>query len=213
MAEAFVEMPAEKAENKAQLIAAVILGLAATLTALASYNSAVMDGDGQAGRAESGRTLSDANFFYSQSNQTHAGDEALFVAYAGAEFGGNEDLANYYKTLMSENLSGAVDWLLTTDEAETPFDDIEGNPYKDDDAVEAKRLEEEATAQNQSAEKADARGDKFDLSVVLFALTLFFGGVATLLDRKEVTYGMLGVSVVTLALGLVIFIQGQTLPN
>jgi hypothetical protein len=213
MAETFVEMPAEKAETRSQLIAAIILGLAATLTAIASYQSAVVDGDGQAGRAASGRTLSDANFFYSQSNQNYAGDQALFVAYAGAAKSGDQDLADYYQTLMRPEMSAAVDWWQKTDGADTPFDDIKGNPYKDDDADQAKQLEAQAKAENEGAEKADAKGDKFDLSVVLFALTLFFGGVATLLDRKEVTYGMLGISVLTLAFGLVIFLQGVSLPK
>ena len=47
--------------------------------------------------------------------------------------------------------------------------------------------------------------------MVLIALTLFFAGVATLLDRKEVTLAMLGIGGVTMLLGLVIFIQGVTL--
>lgn len=213
MAETFVQVPAEKADNRAQLMAAIILGLAATLTAIASFQSAVVDGDGQAGRAASGRTLSDANFFYSQSNQNYAGDQALFVAYAGAAKSGDQDLADYYQTLMRPEMSEAVDWWQATDEAETPFDEIEGNPYRDEAADQAKQLEDQAKDENSAAERADAKGDKFDLSVVLFALTLFFGGVATLLDRKEVTYGMLGISVLTLAFGLLIFIQGVQLPK
>lgn len=213
MADNFIETPSDPAANRSQLIAAILLGLAATLTAVASFQSAVVDGDGQAGRAASGRTLSDANFFYSQANQTAAGDQALFVVYAGAAKAGDQDLADYYQTLMRPEMSAAVDWWQATDEADTPFDELEGNPYTLDDGLEAKRLEDQAQAENKAAERADAKGDKFDLSVVLFALTLFFGGVATLLDRKEVTLAMLGIGGVTMAFGLVIFIQGVTLPK
>lgn len=55
----------------------------------------------------------------------------------------------------------------------------------------------------QFAEGADAddQGDVFELAAVFFALTLFFGGVATLFGKRAVTTGLLMVSVLTLALG------------
>ena len=41
----------------------------------------------------------------------------------------------------------------------------------------------------------------FELATVFFALTLFFGGIATLFGKRAVTTGLLTVSLVTLALG------------
>src|SRR5688572_21331447 len=138
MAENFIDTPAEPTSDRNQILAAIVLGLAAVLTALASYNSSKADGDGQQNRADAGRSLSDANFFYSQGNQVFAGDQALFVAFATAAQEGNTDVAGYLTTLMRPELEAAVEWWQATDEAVTPFDDLEGNPYALADLDEAK---------------------------------------------------------------------------
>ena len=201
MADTFIETPAEPAADRNQLFAAIILGLAATLTALAAYNAALTDGDALQGYSNSTRTLSDANAFYAEANQTFALDQQLFVNYATAAQEGNTDLADYLTTLMRPELTEAVEWWQDTDEAVTPFDELEGNPYTIEQQVTAEELETQATAEFEEGAEADDQGDKFELAAVLFALTLFFGGVATLFARRQVTVTLLLVSVVTLALG------------
>jgi hypothetical protein len=211
VADTFIETPAEKTDNRQQLIAAIILGLAATLTAIASYMSAVVDGDAQVARAASGRSLSDANFFYSQADQISGGDQALFVAYAGAYQQDNQALADYYQTLMRPEMADAIDWWQKTDDAETPFDTIDGNPYTIDQYDSADEMQKKSEGEVKDAEDADAKGDKYDLSTVLLALTLFFAGVATLFSNLKVTSALLAVGGVTLLLGFGVFLQGLTL--
>ena len=86
----------------------------------------------------------------------------------------------------------ATQWWLDTDEAITPFDEIEGNPYV---------LEDGAEEQVDRSEAADDTATQFDLATVLLALTLFVGGVATLFRWRIVTWLLLGVSVGMLGLG------------
>jgi hypothetical protein len=203
MADTFIEGPAEPASDRFQVIAAIVLGIAATLTAFSAYKAALADGDALQGYTNSTATLSDANFFYSQANQTSAGDQELFVSYATANFEGNAELADYLQTLMRPELSEAVDWWNTSDEAETPFDDIEGNPYTVEDLDTAKELEDQAAAEFDEGAEADDNGDKFELAAVFFALTLFFGGIATLFRQRSVTAALLIVSGVTLLVGAV----------
>jgi hypothetical protein len=201
MADTFTETPAEPAEDQRQLVAAIILGIAATLTALAAYNSALADGNALQGYSSSTRTLSDANAFYAEANQTYALDQQLFVSYATAAQEGNTDLAEYLKTLMRPELADAVDWWLESDEAVTPFDEIEGNPYTVEQIETAQQLEEEASKQYEEGSSEDDKGDKFELATVLFALTLFSAGVATLFRKTQITYGLLGVASVALVIG------------
>lgn len=197
--------------DRNQLIAAIILGLAATLTAIASWQGGVVSGDADVARADGAKALADANFFYGQVSQISAGDQALFVAYAGAAQEGNQDLADYYQTLMRPAMSEAIDWWQVTDEAGTPFDEIEGSPYVIEESDSAEQLQAESDGKGQDAEDADAKGDKYDLSTVLLALTLFFAGVATLFNRRSVEVGLLAVGGVTLVLGAAVFLQGLTL--
>src|SRR3954467_5963829 len=116
---------------------------------------------------------------------------------------------------MSEQLQAGADWWQDDHKNEklTPFDDAPPTFDKDPDAAQGDKDQKKSEHENATAEKADAKGDKFDLAVVLFALTLFFGGVATLLDRKQVTYALLGISVLTMAAGTVIVSQGWSLPQ
>ena len=156
-----------------------------TLTAIAAYNAALTDGDALQGYTNSTRFLNDANVFYAQGNTTASSDQALFVEYADASFAGESDRAAYLRTLMRPELAEAVAWWEATDEAVTPFDDLEGNPYTIADFDQARELEAQAQAEFDEAVDKDEQGDEFELATVFFALSLFFGGIATLIAKRS----------------------------
>jgi hypothetical protein len=199
--ENFVESPAEPATDFKQIVAAVILGIAATLTALSAYNAALADGNALQGYTTSSLRLNDANAFYAQGNVAVASDQSLFIQYAVANQEGQTDLANYLTTLMRPEMQQAVEWWIATDEALTPFDEIEGNPYAVPDFIEANDLEAEADALFQEGSDEDSKGDRFELAVVLFALALFFGGIATLFRKASVSTALLAMAAVTVSAG------------
>jgi len=206
MTDTFIDAPAERAEDRNQLVAALILGAAAILTAFSAYNAALLDGEALQGYTESTRTLSDANAFYAQGNQTSAIDQAIFVEYASAQQTGNAELAEYLTTLMRPELVEAVEWWQATDEAVTPFDEHEDNPYTLSDFDEAQALEETAGEQFDDGSAADEKGDKFELASVAFALTLFFAGVATLFGRRAITVALLVGGGLTLLSGVAVLV-------
>jgi hypothetical protein len=199
--ENFVESPAEPSTDLKQIVAAVILGIAATLTALSAYNAALADGNALQGYTTSSLRLNDANAFYAQGNVAVASDQSLFIQYAVASQEGQTDLATYLTTLMRPEMQQAVEWWIATDEALTPFDEIEGNPYSVPDFIEASDLETEADALFQEGSDEDSKGDKFELAVVLFALALFFGGIATLFRKASVSTALLVMAAVTVSAG------------
>jgi hypothetical protein len=201
--ENFVESPAEPATDFKQIVAAVILGIAATLTALSAYNAALADGNALQGYTTSSLRLNDANAFYAQGNVAVASDQSLFIQYAVASQEGQTDLATYLTTLMRPEMQQAVEWWIATDEALTPFDEIDGNPYAVPDFIEASDLEAEADALFQEGSDEDSKGDKFELAVVLFALALFFGGIATLFRKASVSTALLVMAAVTVSAGAV----------
>ncbi len=203
MTDAVVDTPASSKTDRTQILAAILLGVAATLTAFASYNAALADGDSLQGFTTSTRSLNDANAFYAQGNVTAASDQALFVEYANANFAGETDRAEYLTTLMRPELVDAVAWWNANDAAVTPFDADDANPYTIEDFVVAEELETQAQQQFDAAAADDKRGDIFELAAVFFALTLFFGGIATMFGARRVVTSLLGLSVLTLAVGVI----------
>jgi hypothetical protein len=205
VADTFIDTPADPEDDKLQIAAAILLGLAAILTAFSGYYSAIKGGDSADTRADSGRTLADANFFFNQDTQLSAQDQAIFVPYAEAVQRDDVDTAEYLTTLMRPVMADAVQWWNETDEAVTPFDEIEGNPYYADGAQEAldeaNRLQDEADKQVEAAADLDAKGDQFDLATGILALTLFFGGIGTLFRSRRVATVMIGLGGVGLLVG------------
>lgn len=195
------ESPGSVAEGRLQLLAAILLGIAATLTAVSAYQASLSDGKALDSYTKSNAALSDANYFYSQGNQTYAGDQQLFVQYATAGQTGNEDLTSYLTTLMRPELADAVTWWQQDPDALTPFDESDANPYVIAEFDEADAKSAEAAKLYKAGATEGDRGDEFQLSTVLLALTLFFGGIATLFRRRATAVGLLGVSTIALAAG------------
>jgi len=201
--ESFIETPKAPAEGKLSIVAAILLGLAATLTAIAAYNAAISDGESLQGYTESTSALSDSNYFYAQGNQTYAGDQNLFVQYASAAQSGDEDLAAYLTTLMRPELDAAISWWQESEDASTPFDEHDENPYEIAEFVEAEAKAQESAAAFAAGSAADERGDEFELATVLLALTLFFAGIATLFRRRSASIALLGVGGIALFAGAI----------
>ena len=192
--------------DRNQLIAAVLLGLAATLTAVAAYSAALADGEALEGYTNSTRTLNDANAFFAQGQHIHGVDQSQFLEYADAVYADDAARADYLTTLMRPELKDAVEWWQETDEAVTPFDELEGNPYAIEDFGVAHELEDEAAVLFDQGVDADEQGDVFELAVVFFALALFFGGIATVFDRQVVVTALFGIAAGVLVFGSVIYV-------
>jgi len=187
--------------NRSEFFAAIILGIAAVLTAFAAYQSSLKDGEALTGYTDSIRTLNDANAFFSQGDVQSGKDNQLFVAYAEAVQTGNVDLADYLTTLMRPEMYDAVQWWLETEEAITPFDDLEDNPYVIGSYIEAHQLEDEASATFDDANEKGEEGDKFQLATIILAVCLFFGGIANIFKQRLAQRGLLVVAVGLLVAG------------
>lgn len=197
------DLPSPTADKRFELIAAILLGIAALATAYAAYQSGKLGGDELTAFTESNQALADANFFYAQGQSQLNADNGLFVQYAVAVTEENEVLSDYLRTtLMSANLQEAMDWWEASDEAVTPFDESEDNPYSIEPYVAADELNTTAQEQLVAADGFGTRGDAFDLATVLLAVSLFFAGITITFDRRAVIIGLLGISGLTLVMGL-----------
>jgi hypothetical protein len=199
---------ADRRHGRAELFAAILLGIAGVLTAFCAYRAALTDGDALQGYTESTQQLTDSNQFYSQALSRSTRDQQLFSQFALESQTANEELVAYMLTLMDDNLRDAVLWWSAAVQQDetlvSPFVDHPDNPYVNVDQAEATALEAQSNETYQEASDFDEEGDQYELAAVLFALTLFFAGIATLLKRMQATYVLLAVATVSSVGGLVV---------
>ena len=208
MADTTSTADADRRHGRAELFAAILLGIAGVLTAFCAYKAALTDGDALQGYTESTQQLTDSNQFYSQALSRSTRDQQLFSQFALESQTANEELVAYMLTLMDDNLRDAVLWwseAVQQDETLlSPFVEHPDNPYVNVDQAEATALEAQSNETYQEASDFDEEGDQYELAAVLFALTLFFAGIATLLKRMQATYVLLAVATVSSVGGLVV---------
>lgn len=205
MTDAFVDLPADPARDRNEVTAALLLGIAATLTAVASFLGAGQDGRALEHFSRSNAVLNDANFYFNKSNGATVQDNQIYNDYRTALIRGEKEVASYLRSDMREELEVGVAWAELKGANATPFD--EGSPYlaDDEDGVSGDEAQDEADAEFEAAGQADSKGDQFGLSTILFALTLFFGGISTLVHRSSVTRALLGMGSLALLVGTVQF--------
>lgn len=201
--------PAETREEKRsrflELGAALVLGLSATATAFAAYQSGVLGGDAIAGYSEANNLTSQAADVYGDANGQFDYDRGLFLTYAGYLVTGDADTADVFRDqFMSENLQTTIDWYdQTGDEVTDPFDTDAGSPYALEEYAQGNELTEQSDSVFAQARANDEQGGQFDVATVLLALSLFFAGIASVFRSFVPQAVMLGVGTLGFLAGLV----------
>lgn len=195
------QTPAEsEGRDWSELIAAILLGIAAVLTAYAAYYGALAGGDALLNYTQSSRTTADANGFYNDYSQTYSADQALFLQYQLLVERGDTETAEVIKdTMFSEALTTATDAWQALPEGEGPATPLDTDEYVIEAFDTAEQLTAQADAEFDEAHKIDDQGDNFDLASVYLAISLFFAGIAMIFKGTGTRRAMLILS------GLVIF--------
>ena len=192
----------ERSTSRLETVLAVLLGLAAIITAFAAYNASLKDGDTIKAYNQGIRSINDANAFYSEAVAQVTRDEGVFLEYAKlSQEEGTTEIAKYiYEALMDENLQGAVDEWQESDDLATPID---AESYVVPAQAEAEKLEGQTEARFAEAQSLDDSGDRYELAGVIGAVSLFFLGIAGVFRsaRMKVTAAAIG-AVVLLVAGL-----------
>ena len=116
--------------DRTEIVIAILLGIAAILTAWSTFQSAQLGGAVTAAYSEGIRLSDTASQAYNDASATDIADEALFLEFAKASNAGDESTADYiYSSLMTEDLAAAIDWWIEQPDSagyDTPF--TEDNP-------------------------------------------------------------------------------------
>jgi hypothetical protein len=216
--------------ERLELIAAILLGLAAIATAFASYQSSLYDGKSVENYSKSNKTATEAaaersraivemardntvdaeamrlilegddaptpaaeernyavaTYLYTR-QMSEAGYKALGLppeARKGDESAGDTPEAEQKQTALQEQmLEKAMEKDLADDEN-----------YRKEMLVKSQSLFDEAEKTFKQGQDADETGDKFQLIAVIFAISLFFGGIVQVFRNDRVRWAILGVS-------------------
>lgn len=170
----------------AELLATVLLAIAAVATAWSSYQSARWSGvqtidfsNANASRVESTRAAT-------QAGQEIQVDVLTFTQWANAYAKKEKKLATFYFDRFRKEFKPAVHAWIATE----PLTNPKAPPvpfampqYKLKSETESEQLLAEAEQQGAKARQSNQRSDNYVLAVVLFAASLFFAGISTKLSR------------------------------
>ena len=197
------------------LAAAILLGIAAVLTAWSAYRESLTSDLVLKNYSEQQASIALANDAYIRSGQERQQELTLFVdaALAGAAAGEDGNTLAYdYLTegIMSEELYAAFAWWRDEpDETTPPTPFVPENPAfaalpSEVLLAEGRAYDEQAEASRAAAEEADANSDRFDLANVFFAVVLFVAGLTTIVQRRSIQIGFLSLSAVGLLAGFAV---------
>lgn len=205
------EAPGETGSRRVELASALLLGLAAIATAYAAYYSAIFGGNAIEGYTTSTTLTAQAADIYGDANGQFNYDRGLFVQYASYLVAGDVPSADTFaQQFMDENLFETVLWYNETgDEVTDPFDTEAGSPYALEEYEIGNDLTEQADAAYQQAKIDDDKGDRFDLAAVLLALSLFFGGIASVFKRRTPQLATLAVGTLGFVGGMVVIVTAS----
>ena len=191
-----------------ELVATVLLAVAAVATAWASYQSARWHGEqaraasaSVAARVESTRAANVAN----RQGQI---DVALFTQWVDAYARNEAELAAFYDKRFRPEFKPAFEAWVATKPRKNPSAQLSPfamPQYKLAANATSDRLEVKAAAASQRAGSFIQRADDYSLAVVLFASSLFFAGISTRLRSSSTRMVILGLGC-ALFLGSVIWI-------
>lgn len=201
--------PGTSSKDRFELVIAVMLGLAAIITAWTAFQSTQLGDKVQESFSEGIRTSDQASQEYNTAIATDNQSQAIFLEYAKAVVAEDEVTAAYIKdTLMSPELAAAVEWWIEQPEdtgPASPF--VDENPNWDDSSwVAAEELDVKAQEYFDAAKKADTDGDRFDLLQVVVTLSLFLFGVASLARQQKIQVGLAALGGVILVYSIVMTI-------
>jgi hypothetical protein len=184
-----------------EVVATVILALAAVATAWSGYQASRWHGEqaiafshANAARLDSTRasTLADT--------QTEI-DVANFTQWVDAYARHETELAEFYrKRFRSEFQPAMAAWLATRpfSNASAPLTPFAMSNYRLAATAQAERLQVAAEAAAAEARRAIQHANNYVLAVVLFSTTLFFGGISSRLTSPRPRAVLLGIGCVVL---------------
>jgi hypothetical protein len=177
-----------KQRDVIEILATVLLALAAVATAWSSYQANRWNGEQvKAGSRTNGLRIEAARAQGLAEAETQV-DVATFIQWANAYATGDARLQDFYEQRFRPEFQVAFDaWLATKpfDNADAPLTPFKMEEYRPASKQEAERLDVASAASSEVLQRNLQRSANYVLAVVLFAVTLFFAGISTKLESRR----------------------------
>jgi hypothetical protein len=191
-----------------ELVATVLLAMAAVATAWAAYQSARWHSEQARGQSASISARVESTRAANVANRQGQIDVALFTQWVDAYARHETELGDFYRKRFRPEFQPAFDaWVATRPRTNpaAPLSPFAMPQYRLAAMTQADRLEVQAAAFSAQVGDFIRRADNYSLAVVLFAASLFFAGISTRLRSPTPRMTILGLGY-ALFLGSVIWI-------
>ncbi len=188
--------PRRMSEHRLEVLATVLLAVAAVATAWASYQASRWRGEQAIEFARANATRLESNRVAGVANRQVQVDVATFIQWVDAYATGEDELEAFYRRRFRPEFKPAVEaWIATKplQNHAAPLTPFAMPQYRLASNEQVDKLDREAAALSTTAGVDIDRADRYMLSVVLFASALFFAGISTRLHTprgREVILGL-----------------------
>jgi hypothetical protein len=183
----------DSGRNLQELLVTVLLVVAALGTSWSSYQATRWNGEQAAAAGRTNAIRIDAARAQGLSQAQTQVDVATFIAWAEAERRGDDKVADFFVERFRKEFRPAYDaWVATkpltnADAPETPFAMDEYDVAARD---QAKSLDADAEKSAAEVRTDIQRSSNYVLTVVLYAVVLFFAGMSTRIQNKRLRWVM-----------------------
>jgi hypothetical protein len=196
-----------------EIVASVLLGLAALATAWSGYQASLWDGIQSSSYTQASAARTRAAQQHTEANQFRLGDLSVFENYIDASLEGDTELADFYRTRFRDEFEPAFEaWsdLEPQTNPDAPPSPLAMPEYQLSQEQEAGELTDRADALFAEGEDANTISDTYTASTLLFALALFFTAISERFEYLRVRTGLLVMGVVGLVAGLALALSRPT---
>jgi hypothetical protein len=185
------EAPPDSGRNWQELLVTVLLVVAALATSWSSYQATRWNGEQAAAAGRTNAIRIDAARADGLARTQTQVDVATFIAWADADLRGETEVAAFYVDRFRDEFRAAYEaWtaqqpLTNADAPTTPFVMEE---YQVAAKEQAEELDADAEASASEVRLDIQRSSNYVLTVVLYAIVLFFAGMSTRLSNRRLRW-------------------------
>ena len=201
--------------SRFETLVAIVLAMAAVATAWSAYQSTRWNGEMAQEYNEAGALRTESVRVSNEANERTTVAVTLTADWLTAELNGNRVVADALRSRMPSDLDAAMErWLGTWQPGQpippgSPFNE---GAYTAPEVAQAAALEKQAEATFAEGRNANQYSDNYVLTGVVFALSLFFAGVASRFGHPRNAVRMVYAAAALLALGcLLLLVQPKSI--
>ena len=188
-----------------ELVAAIILSIAALLSSYAGFQGDLWDGEQAANYALAEQARTAASKDQMVAGQRTGLDAMMFAQWLTAYTSNNRELANFYRARFQPEFHAPFEeWvgtrpMLNPKAPPTPF---HMPSYSQRPSQASRDLDTKADRYFAAGQRANGISDTYGQSVVIFALALFMGGITQTFDTRKTRVMLLSLAAFSVLLGV-----------